>query len=278
VKAASARSLFLMVSCEAEMQTHRLPRILILARLTVITASVLWGASTAWAQNPDAQEQLIFQLTNQDRADQGLSALRWNAALARAAQEHAERMAGEPSLSHQYPGERDLMTRAADVGAHFQAIAENIATGPNPEAVEREWMHSAPHRANILDPRMNSLGVAVVSKRGVLYAVEDFAEANEALSKKEIEQRVRSLLAAQQVDGSAPSGPAEDACAMEHGMPRESNLRAVVRFETPDLTHLPAQVEQQIRNGDFRRAAVGACAPTANQSQFTTYHVAILFY
>lgn len=248
------------------------------ARLVVISAAMALGANRAPAQSPDAQEQRIFQLTNQDRTEQGLQELRWNAALARAAQEHAQRMADEPSLSHQYPGERDLMTRAADAGAHFRAIAENIATGPNPEGVEREWMHSAPHRANILDPRMNALGVAVVLRSGLLYAVEDFAESNEALSVKQIEERVRALLASQHVDARAPSGPAEEACSMSHGIPQGSNLRAEVRFETPDLSHLPAQVEQQIRNGDFRRAAVGACAPTANQSQFTTYHVAILFY
>lgn len=243
-----------------------------------LLAAVLLAAPAAPAQIPDSPEQQILNLTNQDRQEHGLAPLRWNAALARAAAAHAGRMAEERTLSHQYPGEPELMTRAADAGAHFQAIAENIALGPSPRAIENEWMHSIPHRTNILDPRMNSLGVAVVSRRGTLYAVEDFAEANEALSLGQIEQRVRDLLRDQNVDPSAPAAPAEQACAMGHGIPEGSNFRSIVRFETPDLTHLPAQVGQQIRAGDFTRAAVGACAPSPSQARFTTYRVAVLFY
>lgn len=241
----------------------------------ILTLSFLNAATPARAQ--DALEQRIFNLTNLDRQNHGLPPLRWNNALARAAQTHDNRMANEGELSHQYPGEADLMTRAAHAGAHFAAIAENIATGPSPEAIDREWMHSPPHRRNILDSNLNALGVAVVSRHGMLYAVEDFAKSNQALSKEGVEQRVRELVAAEHVDASAPSGPAEKACA-GNDVPQGAEVRAIVRFQTPDLSHLPAQVQQEIRGGDFRRAAVGACAPTANQAEFTTYRVAIVFY
>lgn len=250
-------------------------------RLLLFTAAILFaGAARPPAPNAleASPERRIFDLTNQDREAQGLPLLAWNDALARAAAGHAGRMAQERSISHQYRGEAELMTRAAQAGAHFSAIAENIATGPGPEAIEREWMHSTPHRANILDPRMNALGVAVVERGGMLYAVEDFAQSNEALSFSQVEQRVRDLLAAQNIDASAPSGPAEQACANGRGIPQGANVRAIVRFETPDLSRLPAQVEQQIRAGDFRRAATGACAPSPSQAEFTTYRVAILFY
>jgi hypothetical protein len=249
----------------------------IIAQFTLVTAALLLGASLGHAQAPGSPQQAVFNLTNQDRQQLGLPVLRWNEALARAAQAHAQRMADESSLSHQYPGEPELMTRAASAGAHFSAIAENIATGPNPEAIEHQWMHSTPHRANILDPKMNALGAAVVSRRGMLYAVEDFATANEALTRSQIEARLRALLAAEHVDPSAPSGPAEQACE-SNGFPRGAGVRAIVRFQTPDLSHLPSQVQQQIRSGDFRRAAVGACAPTPDQADFTTCRVAILFY
>jgi hypothetical protein len=246
-------------------------------RFLALAVTILIAVSAATAQT--AQEQQIFNLTNQDRRQHNLPALRWNEALARAAQSHADRMVQERNLSHQYPGEPDLMTRAAAAGAHFQAVAENIATGPSPDSIDNEWMHSPSHRANILDPHMNALGVAVIARGGrTLYAVEDFAESNEALSTTQIEQRVRELLQEQKVDASAPSAPAEQACAMGHGFPQGSNVRAIVRFETPDLKQLPTQVEQQIHAGDFKRAAVGACAPTTSQAQFTTYRIAILLY
>jgi uncharacterized protein YkwD len=229
-----------------------------------------------------AQEQndarLIAQLTNQDRQEHGLPPLKWNDALAAAAAAHAEWMVRERTLSHQFPAEPELAARAASAGAHFQAVAENIAFGPNPESIERGWMHSPGHRANILDPRMTAIGVAVIASGGALYVVEDFDQASESLSRSQVEQRVRELLRRQNVDASAPPGAAEQACAMNHGIPQGSNVRSIVRFETPDLSRLPSEAEQAIRGGDFRKAAVGACTPDPSQASFTRYRVAILFY
>jgi hypothetical protein len=242
--------------------------------LAILAASA-WSFAGAQPQSPARQ---IFDLTNQDRQAHGLLTLRWDAALAAAAQAHADRMTRESALSHQYPGEPELMARAASAGARFQAIAENIAMGPSPRSIEQQWMHSTAHRTNILDPRMNAIGVAVADRGGYLYAVEDFDQSSEALTREQVEQRVRELLRAQNVDPSAPAGPAEQACSMGHGIPQGSNARSIVRFETPDLTQLPSQVAQQIRSGDFKKAAVGACTPKPGQENFTTYSVAILFY
>lgn len=248
---------------------------------TAITSALLFLALLAGAPvRSQAQDEAhrIFEFTNQDRAQRGLAALRWDDALAAAAQAHAERMVQASALSHQYPGEADLTERAAAAGAHFRSIAENIALGPSPQSIDEEWMHSPPHRANILDSKMDALGVAVVRQGGTLYAVEDFEQSSQVLSREQVERRVRELLHALNVDPSAPAGPAEEACSMGHGIPQGTNARSIVRFETPDLSQLPAQVEQQIRGGDFKKAAVGACAPGNSQANFTTYRVAILLY
>lgn len=250
-------------------RTIRVGRALALAAML---SGVVWMAQ---AQSDAAHE--IFALTNQDRQAQGLPALQWNGALAQAALAHARLMAQEPTLEHQYPGEPGLLARANAAGAHFDVIAENIALGPSPQDVERAWMHSTPHRTNILDPRMNALGVAVVERGGTLFAVEDFAQASQVLSPAQVEQRVRGLLRAQNIDASMPAGPAQQACRMWRGMPEGTNARAVVRFETPDLSRIPAQVEQQIESGHYTRAAVGACAAPAGET-FTTYRVAMLLY
>jgi uncharacterized protein YkwD len=243
----------------------------------LVVLALLRTASTTHAQVPDDAHR-IFDLTNQDRQEHGLPALHWDATLAQAAQAHADRMVGERTLSHQYADEPELTERAASAGAHFRAIAENIATGPNPPAIENEWIHSPSHRANILDPKMDALGVAVVKHGGNLYAVEDFEQSSQQLTKKQVELRVQELLRARGVDASAAAGPAEEACASGRGIPQGTNARSMVGFETPDLSQLPAQVVDVIRNKDFRKAAVGACAPGSKQADFTTYRVAILFY
>ena len=250
------------------------------SRFSLAVAAVLlvcFGMQRTHAQQQDDARR-IAELTNQDRRENGLPALRWDAALAAAAQTHDEWIVRERTLSHQFPAEPELAARAASAGAHFQAVAENIAFGPAPESIERDWMHSPGHRANILDPRMTAIGVAVIEHDGALYVVEDFDQASEALNRSQVEQRIKDLLRARNVDASAPSGPAEQACAMGRGIPQGSNVRSIVRFETPDLSHLPGEALQAIQTGDFRKAAVGACSPNPSQASFTRYRVAILFY
>ncbi|HEY1807858.1 MAG TPA: CAP domain-containing protein [Acidobacteriaceae bacterium] len=238
--------------------------------------TLLFATLPALRAQTDSDARRVFTLTNQDRQQQGLPPLAWNQALADAAAGHGQWMLREPNLSHQYPGEPDLMTRAAHAGAHFRAVAENLALGPTPDSLENQWMHSTPHRTNILDPKMNALGVAVLRRGPDLYAVEDFAQANEALSPAQVEQRLRSLLHDQGVDASAPAAPAEAACSSTTAMP--AGTRSIVRFQTPDLSQLPSQIVQVIHTHDLHKAAVGACAPTASQAAFTTYRVAIVFY
>jgi Cysteine-rich secretory protein family len=240
-------------------------------------AALLVGAPRLPGQSTDNARQ-IFDLTNTDRREQGLPALEWNEALAAAAQAHAERMAREGALSHQYAGEPPLMQRAEQAGAHFEAIAENVAMAPDAEGVEQAWMHSTPHRTNILDPKMNALGIGVVERGGALYAVEDFAEASRALSPQQVEQSVQEMLKELGIDPSLPAMQAEQACAMQHGVPPGPTPRLMVRYQTPDLQQLQAQLRQQVHPGTYAKAAVGACAPIGVQGAFTMYRVAVLLY
>jgi hypothetical protein len=216
----------------------------------------------------------IAELTNSDRTAHGLPALRWDGSLAAAAQAHAERMAAEGYLSHQYPGEAELGARAEKAGAHFREIAENIATGYGDAQVEQEWMHSAPHRRNILDPGLNAIGVAVVARGNILYVAEDFADASESLSSEQVEHRVGGLLRQEGVEPSVARSAAAATCASRAYPP---GARLVMRFDTGDLSHLPAQVAAQIHKGDYRKASVAAC-PGGKQGNFTTYMVAIVLY
>jgi hypothetical protein len=243
----------------------------------ILAGICLLGAyASAAAQQGGEKAQKIFELTNQDRTSRGLQPLRWDPALAAAAAVHIDRMKDEKTLSHEYYGEPDVKARAAQAGAHFQAIAENIAMGPSAEAIENQWMHSTPHRQNILDPQMNAIGIAVVEKGGYLYAVEDFANASEALTKEQVEQKVGDLLRAQKIDPSGPRSVGEEACAMQDGIPADAGqVKAVMRFQTPDLSKLPDQVAQQLQSGQFTKAAVGACK---SEGEFTTYRVAVALY
>jgi hypothetical protein len=242
----------------------------------LLGAMTVGALGNAFAQSIEARE--LIQATNADRAQHGLGPLKWDPALARAAQRHAQLMVGTGALSHQYGGESDLETRVGREGAHFRVVAENLAVAPNPEAVESEWMHSPPHRRNILDARLNEIGIGLVRQGGNLWAVEDFSAGVAAIGSSQIELSIGQLLSQRGIQPGGNVAAARQTCAMEHGSAGAVRPKFVMRWEGSDLTRLPGVLEQQISTGRFRTAAVGACDTGNGQPGFTTYRLAVMLF
>jgi hypothetical protein len=241
---------------------------------------LLLGFACAWAGALQAQtvaEQYLFNAANQERAERGLGPLRWDAQLANAARAHADEMSERASISHQFAGEPELTRRAAAAGVKFSMVAENVAEAPSPLRMHDAWMHSEGHRANLLAPAADAVGIAVVERSGELYAVQDFAHVTRSLTYGQQEDAVRRL-----VDQAAPVGWVDDpfyarsTCEMDTGYvgPRPGY---VMRFTANDLTALPIDLVAKLRSGGYRQAAVGAC-PAETSSIFSVYAVAVLLY
>jgi hypothetical protein len=241
----------------------------------ILTIACLGASLCAHAQSAEARQ--LMQATNEDRAAHGLGPLRWDPALARAAQSHAHQMLQHGELSHQYAGEADLVTRTARDGAHFSTVAENIAVAPDPQTVESEWMHSPPHRHNILDARLTTVGIGLVRQGNSLWAVEDFSAAVVQMGSSEIEHAVEQMVAQRGIRLVSTSSAARQTCAMEHGFvgPRPN---FVMRWEGSDLSRLPDVLEQKISTRRYRTAAVGACGSGNRGQGFTTYRMAVMLF
>jgi uncharacterized protein YkwD len=133
--------------------------------------------ATVWAQStPAAEQRALLDAVNHERRGQGLPPLRWNDALADAAQKHAREMARQNSVSHTLPGEPSLASRATKAGTRFSWISENIVQSTSAAGAHEQFMKSLNHRANILDGDMDSVGIGVARNRGQLFVVEDFAK------------------------------------------------------------------------------------------------------
>jgi hypothetical protein len=242
----------------------------------LLSAAFTTGTVNAHAQSIEAR--LLMQATNEDRAQRGLGPLKWDPALARAAQAHAELMVGRGALSHQYAGEAELETRVGQQGAHFRVVAENLAVAPTPVAVEDEWMHSPPHRRNILDARLNEIGVGLVRQGGNLWAVEDFSAAVAAMGSSQIERQIGQLLSERGIRPAGDVSAARQTCAMDHGSVGAARPKFIMRWEGSDLTRLPSVLEDKIASGRFHAAAVGACGTGNGAPGFTTYQLAVLLF
>ena len=142
-------------------------RVARLFTVALFVGALLIATFTVHAQQPASYaERALLDAANRERTALGLQPLRWDDALAAAAREHALRMAQRNTLSHQLPGELSLQDRARLAGARYTLIAENVAEGPTPDMIHSSWMHSPPHRANLLDPELTTVGIAVVGPAG----------------------------------------------------------------------------------------------------------------
>ena len=256
-----------------------------LSTLVVLVAVGLEGAGlTAWASGPVAgspgsvAEQYLFAAANSERTQRGLSPLRWDEGLYRAAGAHAQEMAARASISHQYPGELELSARGRQAGVRFSRIAENVAESPDAVTMHTAWMNSPGHKANLLDPQVDSVGIRVVSRGGELYGVEDFARTVTELPLAEQETAVEAqLTTVAPVTIVAASEESRRTCAMETGYAGSWRPTFVMRYTTTDLTRLPETLRAQLESGRYGQAAVGACV-AADAQDFTSYKIAVMLF
>ena len=230
------------------------------------------------AQRPSVAEQYLFQAANAERSQRGLPTLRWDTSLYRAAHGHAQQMAARASISHQYTGEPELADRGKAAGAKFSLIAENVAEAQTAVRIHDAWMNSPGHRANLLDPHVDAVGISVLQRDGQLYAVQDFERSVATLSFEAQEQVVAQLVAAAgQVTVLPSSDDARRTCALETGYAGSRQPWFVMRYTSGDLAQIPDALKTKIATGKFHEAVVGACSPAGNQP-FSSYSIAVLLY
>jgi uncharacterized protein YkwD len=247
----------------------------LLAAAFLFCLAPITRAQSSPLQENDSERQL-FEALNRERLSQGLSALKWDDALFKAARQHALRMVNLNQLEHQLPSEPKLEERLAAAGARFSVIGENIAIGPNPNTIHSGWMRSPGHRKNILDARFNSVGIAAVHGTGGLFAVQDFSHSISNLSVEQQEQAVAALLVAR---GFQISGATEDArrSCESHKPNADSRVRSMMWFETTDLTTLPEDVGRKIQSEPYRKVTMGACN-AKDEAGFAHFRIALLFF
>ena len=121
-------------------------------------------------------ENEVIRLVNAERARAGLQPLRQNWELCRVARYKSQDFIDKKYFSHQSPTYGSPFDMMEAFGIRFSAGGENIAKGqPAPDAVMNAWMNSAGHRANILSPSYQEIGVgAAKDKNGSLYWTQLF--------------------------------------------------------------------------------------------------------
>ena len=141
---------------------------------SAICPEFLFGTSSAHA-GPSQREQQLFDLVNRERQKAGLNKLEWSDNLAEAALAHSKLLADHQDLSHQFPGEPLCAGASRRNRLRFNAVAENVAEGPDVDTAHTALMKSPGHRANILHQDYNVIGISIVERDHTLFVTQDFA-------------------------------------------------------------------------------------------------------
>ena len=245
--------------------------------LASIVPNLAAQSEFAAENNLTVAEQYLFTAANQARANQGLSPLRLDPVLTEASARHAREMAGHGAISHQFEGEPELATRGANAGAHFSLISENVGEAPSSVIIHNLWMQSPGHRANLLDPSVDSIGIAIVTRDNQLYAVEDFASTVKTLTLNQQERAVAGVIAQSGMLVSQTTDDARQTCTMSTGYAGSRQPWFIMRYTASSLNSIPSQLRSRLTSGKYHQAVVGAC-PATRKSSFTAYNIAVLLY
>jgi uncharacterized YkwD family protein len=110
-----------------------------------------------------AFEQQVVDLTNQERAKNGLSPLKADVELSKVARAKSQDMADNGYFDHNSPTYGSPFDMMKSFGISYQTAGENIAQGQKtPEEVVQAWMNSQGHRENIMNPDYTNIGVGYV--------------------------------------------------------------------------------------------------------------------
>ena len=235
-------------------------------------------SSSGALQSMPAQAEQLFALANQTRAAYGQAKLQWDKALAAGAMQHCLLMAQHGQIAHRYRGEPELTVRAAQAGAHFSLIEENIAVGTYASGIHQGWMNSPEHRANLLNAGIDQVGIAVMARGGVLYAVADYAHAEPVLTQGQVEAGFAGMLRAKGLTVLNNASDARAYCASTGGFSGADTPNFLIRWQGPEVAQLPTELAGRIASGAYREAAVGSCPAQNVNGSFTVYRTAVLLY
>lgn len=130
--------------------------------LSAQTAHAAGGGGCALPANTATMRAELLKGINAERTKRGLTPLRLNAALDKAAQGHACDNAKRRSVSHDSSDGSKLQHRLRRAGYDYRTASENTGRGfGTPKRAVEWWMNSPHHKDNMLMRETRDIGIGI---------------------------------------------------------------------------------------------------------------------
>jgi uncharacterized protein YkwD len=155
--------------------SHPAPRAAVAGLVLALAAAgtTLWATGPASAGSASVgrvDTAAAAQIISAYRASHGLPPVKVEARLMNIAAVHAQRMAAADNLEHVLPGEVSFPTRLNTGGYNAAVAAEDIGAGYRTLAdVIAAWEKSPAHNANLLQPNVTDIGIALYTTPAGIY-------------------------------------------------------------------------------------------------------------
>ena len=229
----------------------------------------------------EGAERQLIDLINQSRNAEGLPPLVMDQRLTLAARKHTVRMVQHKELSHQYDDENPLPLRLEAENLRSDRQAENIALEVDIEGAHQSLMRSPGHRANILNPDYNAVGVGIIRMGNDVYVTEDFAHRLPDYSEHEADAFLQHTIEKFATDRGLPrpvrkpqASLRRAACqmALNDSLDTDKPLglpgaHGVLEWTASDLEKLPPNAKQLLAQPLHSAYSLGVCfAPSVSHA------------
>lgn len=158
--------------------------VLVLLMAQALGAQWRGGAKTGGVSYLYEVERKIFHFTNEARGRHGVPTLTWETSLRDVARMHSADMLGRNYFSHTGPDGRTLHDRINSRYPFALSMSgENIWSGTGHDSgdtshlarlIVNNWLSSAGHRQNLLNPEFTDIGVGVAARGRDIRATQVF--------------------------------------------------------------------------------------------------------
>ncbi len=219
-------------------------------------------------------EDQLLALANQSRTQAGAPPLTLEPGLSQAARTHALAMLEARQLSHQFNGEPSLPVRlAATTTLQLDQEGENVALDYDAKDANQHLMLSPPHRANLLNPAYNVVGLGVVRSGDRLYIVQDFGHALPNYSSAQVKERIAAAVNQTRHQSAEAELQRRDrlsaddaACSMAHAdklgtlpVRKLAERSTVLTYTSLHPETLPTTATHAIDSRTLHSFSIGAC-------------------
>ncbi len=240
-------------------------------------------------------EMDLFNMVNIEREKLGLATVRFSPPLSFLARKHSQDMAQREDISHLSTTGETYSDRLVEGGFYFTKNGENVAYSQTfiPEFIHKGFMDSPGHRANVLDPDFDELGVGVVFKEDKgYYVTQDFvlalAPKERIEAEAEIEEninKIRRVYSLPPISFLAEANRFARQCSINKAkgrplpsLPAHFGETNIIYIRSASFEYVYSKYKDKLLNANYETGGLGIEFSRNKESPGGTYYITLLLF